>query len=106
LTQVNKERLSLAELVRLTAEEPSKIFHLNKRGVLEEGRWADLVVVDMKREYEIDSSCFLSKAKYSPFDGMRVKGKPIKTFVNGKLVMDEGEIISEQESGTVLRFVV
>jgi dihydroorotase len=106
LTQVNKERLSLAELVRRTAEEPSKIFHLNKRGVLEEGGWADLVVVDMKREYELDSSCFLSKAKYSPFDGMRVKGKPIKTFVNGKLVMDEGELISEQGSGAVLRFVV
>jgi dihydroorotase len=105
LTQVNKAHLSLAELVRRTAEEPSKIFHLNKRGVLEEGRWADLVVVDMKREYTIDSSRFLSKAKYSPFDGMRVKGKPLKTFVNGKLVMDEGEIISEQNTGNIVRHI-
>ena len=105
LTQVNKERLSLAELVRRTAEEPSKIFHLSNRGVLEEGRWADLVVVDMKQEYEIDSSRFMSKAKYSPFDGMRVKGKPLKTFVNGKLVMDEGEIISEQKTGNIVRHV-
>ena len=67
--------------------------------------WADLVVVDMKQEYEIDSSRFMSKAKYSPFDGMRVKGKPLKTFVNGKLVMDEGEIISEQKTGNIVRHV-
>jgi dihydroorotase len=102
LTRVNEGRLSLVELVRLTAEEPAKIFHLSERGCLEEGNWADLVVVDMKREYEIDSSCFLSKAKYSPFDGMRVKGKAVKTFVNGRLVMDEGEIVAESGVGGVV----
>ncbi len=102
LTQVNERRLSLAELVRRTAEEPAKIFHLSNRGFLEEGNWADLVVVDMKREHEIDSSCFLSKAKYSPFDGIHVKGKPVKTFVNGCLVMDDGEIVAEAGSGKVV----
>jgi len=103
LTRVNEGRLSLAELVRLTAEEPARIFHLSKRGFLEEGNWADLVVVDMKREHEIDSSVFFSKAKYSPFDGMHVKGKTVKTFVNGRLVMDEGEIVAESGTGQIVR---
>jgi len=102
LTQVNEGRLSLAELVRLTAEEPAKIFRLSERGFLEEGKWADLVVVDMKREYEIESSDFLSKARYSPFDGMHVKGKAVKTFVSGRLVMDEGEIVAEAGAGEVV----
>lgn len=102
LTEVNDGRLSLPELMRLTAEEPAKIFNLAKRGFLEDGNWADLVVVDMKREYEIDSSAFFSKAKYSPFDGMHMKGKPIKTFVNGKLVMDEGEIVAVSGTGRIL----
>jgi dihydroorotase len=103
LTQVNEGRLSLAKLVRLTAEEPARIFHLSKRGFLKEGNWADLVVVDMKREHEIDSSVFFSKAKYSPFDGLQVKGKPLKTFVNGKLVMDEGEIVAESGTGQIVQ---
>jgi dihydroorotase len=103
LTRVNEGRLSLVELVRLTAEEPARIFHLSKRGPLEEGNWADFVVVDMKREHKIDSSLFFSKAKYSPFDGMQVKGKPLKTFVNGKLVMDEGEIVSDSGTGQTVR---
>ena len=102
LTRVNEGRLSLAELVRLTAEEPAKIFRLSNRGFLEEGNWADVVVVDMKREHEIDSRSFLSKAEYSPFDGMHVKGKAVKTFVNGCLVMDEGEIIAEAGAGEVV----
>ena len=102
LTKVNEGRLSLTELVRLTAEEPAKQFHLSNRGFLEEGNWADLVVVDMKREYAVDSSSFLTKAKYSPFEGMRVKGRAMKTFVNGRLVMDEEEITAEAGAGAVV----
>ena len=94
LTQINEGRLSLEVLMKATAEEPANIFHLSNRGSLVEGNWADLVVVDMKRDYKIDASVFFSKAKYSPFDGIQVKGKPVKTFVNGKLVMDEGEIVA------------
>jgi len=103
LTWVNDGCMSLSKLVKLTAEKPAKIFNLCERGFLGEGNWADIVVVDMKREYEIDSSAFFSKAKYSPFDGIRVKGKPIKTFVNGKLVIDEGELLGKSVAGHILR---
>ncbi|MFX0094083.1 MAG: dihydroorotase family protein [Candidatus Hodarchaeota archaeon] len=102
LTQVNKSHLSLAELVRLTATAPANIFHFSNRGSLESGNRADIVVVDMKKEYKIASSVFFSKAKYSPFDGVQVRGKPVKTFVNGRLVMDGGEIVAEFGSGEVI----
>ena len=102
LTQVNYGRLSLSDLIKYSSENPAKIFHLKKRGCLKEGNWADLVIVDMKRNIVIDSSNFLSKAKYSPFDRIQVKGRPIKTFVNGKLVMDEGEIIAKSGTGKIV----
>lgn len=102
LNQVNKGQMSFAELVRTTSERPAQIFHLDDRGALIENNWADLVVVDMNQNYVVDSSLFLSKAKYSPFDHMRLEGKPIMTFVNGILVMDEGQIISNCPSGLVL----
>lgn len=103
LTEMNRKRLSIAEIVKLMAENPAKIFGLNGRGSIEEGNKADLVVIDPKREDEIDSSKFYSKAKYSPFDSRRVKGKPLKTFVCGKLVMDEGNIVAEAGSGEIVR---
>jgi len=103
LTQVNKGRLTITELVRLTSKKPAEIFHLEGRGALSKGCCADLVVVDVKREHKIDSSKFHSKAKFSPFDGWKVKGKPVKTFVNGRLVMDEGEIVAKPGTGKIMR---
>jgi dihydroorotase (multifunctional complex type) len=103
LTQVRKGRLAIADLVRLTSEKPAEIFNLRNRGCLEEGNWADIVVVDINRKYKIDASNFYSKAKYSPFDGWNVRGKPVKTFVNGQLVMEEGEIVAKPGASQIVR---
>jgi len=104
LTQVNQGHLSLSTLVRATSERPAQIFSLKNRGRLVEGNHADVVAVDMNREYEIDASKFYSKAKYSPFDGWKAKGKPVKTIVDGNLVMDEGEITAEPGTGRIIRW--
>jgi len=103
LTQVNKGRLKISDLVRASSEKPSQIFHLKDRGSIAKGNWADLTVIDLNQEYKIDSSRFHSKAKYSPFDGYKVKGKPIKTFVNGRLVFDEDDIVVKPGIGQVIR---
>ena len=103
LNEVNRGRLTINQLVRLMAEKPAEIFHLENRGSINEGFMADLTVVDLKREYKIDASRFHSKAKFSPFDGWKVKGKVVKTFVNGQLTMDEGEIVAKPGTGCVIR---
>jgi len=102
-TQLSKRALTLSDLVRLTSEKPAEILHLKDRGSIREGYYADFVVVDTHQEYRIDSSEFHSKAKYSPFDGWKVRGKPIKTFVNGQLIMDEGEIVAKPGTGRIIR---
>jgi dihydroorotase len=102
LTQINRGRLSMADLIRLMAERPAEVFHLRERGHLERGYKADLTIVDMHKEHRIDASKFYSKAKYSPFDGYRVKGRPERTYVNGQLVMEDGEIVAKPGSGQVI----
>jgi dihydroorotase (multifunctional complex type) len=103
LNEVNRGRLTINHLIRLTAEKPAEIFHLESRGSLNEGYVADLTVVDLKREHKIEASRFLSKAKFSPFDGWKVKGKVVKTFVSGQLIMDEGEIVAKPGTGCIIR---
>jgi len=102
LTQVNEGKLALSDLVKMTSEKPAEILNLKDRGSLDQGYLADFVVVDIHRKHKIDSSRFLSKAKYSPFDGWKVRGKPIKTFVNGQLVIDEGEIVAKPGAGQIV----
>lgn len=103
LTEMKRGRLSIADLVRLMAEKPAEIFKLKGRGCLKGGNKADLTVVDLNRKYRIDASKFHSKVKYSPFDGWTVEGKPVKTFVNGQLIMDYGEIVANAGSGEIIR---
>jgi len=103
LTEVNRGRLSIGDVVRLTAEKPAELFKLKGKGLLKEGSDADLTVVDLYRKHKIDSSRFLSKAKYSPFDGREVEGKPTQTYVNGQLTMDAGEITAKPGSGRIIR---
>jgi len=103
LTQVNKGRLTLSTLIRLASEKPAEIFHLSDRGSLSEGYAADIVVVDVDKAFKIDASKFHSKAKFSPFNKWSAKGKPMKTFVNGRLVMDEGELVTKPGTGGIIR---
>ena len=63
---------------------------------IREGADADLVVVDMRKEWIINPDKFKSKAKYSPFEGLKVKGMPVMTIVRGNVVLEEGEILKNQ----------
>lgn len=102
LTQVNKRRLTLKRLVQLMCENPARIYRLKDRGSLRKGSIADITVIDLRKERRIDASSFHSKAKFSPFDGWKTKGLPIKTFINGQLVMDKSEIVAEPGCGRVV----
>lgn len=102
LTMVRKNKLSLNQVGSFLAEKPAQIFGLTDRGYIEEGKNADLTIVDYS-PFKIDASKFKSKAKFSPYNGWEVWGKPVKTIVNGQLVFDEGEIIAKGGVGSVVR---
>lgn len=103
MTMVAKRTLSIDQLVKLLAEKPAEIFNLKNRGKLKQGWKADIIVVDFKQKFRVSASTFHSKAKFSPFDGRELQGKPVKTFVSGRLVMDNQEIIAKPGSGSIIR---
>ena len=103
MTQVKKNRLTINQAVQLLAEKPAEIYGLKDRGRLEQGKNADLTILDFNRQFKIDASKFKSKAKFSPYDGWEVQGKVVKTIVNGHLVFDEGEIVAKGGSGFIFR---
>jgi len=86
LNEVNENNLSLEKLVELTAHNSAKIFNLDKTGYLKPGYFADISVVDMKKNWQINADDFYTKAKYSPYEGFKGQGMPVMTFVKGMLV--------------------
>lgn len=92
-TQFCRGKITLRRLIEATATNPAKIFRLTHKGVLEEGFDADVVLVDPKARTEIRPEEFLSKAKYSPFEGKSCIGRAAYTIVNGTLVAERGRIV-------------
>lgn len=87
---VEKGYLTLSGLIDKMTVNPARMLKIDK-GTLECGKAADLILVDLDNEYEIDVSQFVSRSKNSPFDGFKVKGRVMTTMVNGKIVYQSNE---------------
>lgn len=88
LNEVSIGRLTLDRVIELTSGRSAEIFGLVNRGRIEKGFAADLTVIDLDMEYLVVPEKFFTKAKYSPFAGMRFRGCAVMTFVNGVLATD------------------
>ena len=102
LNKVNEGKISLETLTKATSEQVAKIFGLYpKKGVIQVGSDADLVIVDLNRTMKIDKEKMYSKARENtPYDGWKLKGWPIMTMVRGEVVMEDGEVIGKQGYGS------
>jgi allantoinase len=103
LTQVNSNRLSIGKLVQTLSENPARIFGLYPRkGTVQIGSDADLVVVNIKKDSLITEGSLHSKTKKTPFSGWKIKGVPVATIVRGQIVMENGEVRGKPGSGTFI----
>ncbi len=98
LTEVNNNRLSLNEIVRLTSYNPSKIFKIPDKGEIKVGYDADITVLDMKQEGKIDIDTFYTKGKYTPFEDRTFIGKNIMTINRGNIVCENDEVIKHESN--------
>jgi dihydroorotase len=101
LTKVHRNEITLAKIVRVLSENPAKTFGLRSKGQLRAGADGDLVLIDPKARFKIDSSKFYSKAHFSPFNGITCVGRPVMTLVGGHVVYDHGEI-TDRNQGEIL----
>jgi len=99
---VHKRGFSYPTLVRLLCYNPAQTFGLPRKGRIEPGADADIVVFDPAKHYTIAASQNHSNADYSVYEGREVTGKVLKTFVRGELVADNGDIVAEPGYGEFL----
>jgi len=83
LDQVFKNEFSLELFVKITSENPAKIFNLKNKGLIKVGYDADLIIVDRGINYPIESKKFKSKAKFSPFQNYQTSVHIWKVFLRG-----------------------
>ncbi len=103
LDHVNAGRLSLARLVDLTSHGPQRLFGLAGKGRIAMGYDADLTIVDLGRTETITNAQAQSKCGWTPYDGVKVKGWTVGTYVRGQRAMWQGELAATA-SGQPIRF--
>lgn len=100
---VSTGRITLPQLVRALSTTPAQVFGLYPRkGTLEAGADADLVIFDPREQWAIAPEALHSRAGYSPYEGFVVQGKVRTTVSRGSVVYDRGEFTGTAGRG---RFV-
>src|SRR5579884_575292 len=86
---VNAGRITLERLAQVASENPARIFGLYPRkGAIQVGSDADLVVADLDREATITKELLHTVTPWSVYEGRRVKGWPVMTLLRGEVVME------------------
>ena len=89
----NRRGVSLCRLVELMAEKPARIFGLYPRkGVLQAGSDADVLIFDPTREHIINATNQHTKTDYSMYENRRVLGAPELVMQRGEVLLENGEL--------------
>lgn len=81
---------TLEQIASWMSDAPARVWDVVGKGRIAQGYDADLVLVDLERKATIRDAEQIAKSRWSPWDGVTLIGWPVKTWVGGHLVFDEG----------------
>jgi len=91
------------KVVEKMAHMPADLFHIDRRGYIRPGYYADLVLVDPEKCWTVAPENILYKCGWSPFEGTTFHHSITQTFVNGQLVYDNG-VVDDDVRGMEVRY--
>ncbi|MEN6411476.1 MAG: dihydroorotase family protein [Veillonellales bacterium] len=104
LNEVSNGRLTLPFVVDKLSESPAKLYNIfPKKGNLQPGADADIVLVDMNKVTRITNDKLHSKQPLTPFAGKMITGWPVATFLRGIQIVSNGSIIHTAPSGELIK---
>ena len=102
LTIAVNNNIPLTQITKAFSEKAAEIYGL-KRGKIENGYAADLVIFDLNKEFTVHAEDLYSKCGWSPYEGENLKGYIETVFVNGEIALKDGKI-TEEKAGKLLQF--
>jgi len=103
LAFANQGKISLEKVVEKMCHNPAICFRVENRGFIREGYFADLVLVDLNKPWEVNKDNILYKCGWSPFEGETFNAQITHTFVNGHIAYKYGDF-DETRRGMRLTF--
>jgi dihydroorotase len=103
LEKVKEGVITIEKVVEKMSHNPAKLFQIKKRGFIREGFFADLVLIDIDQSQTISKDTLLYKCGWSPFEGTTFSSTITHTFVNGKLIYNNG-VFNDKIKGKRITF--
>ncbi|WP_046743024.1 dihydroorotase [Kordia zhangzhouensis] len=98
MIQAHKQgKISLEKIAQKMCHNPARLFQVKDRGFVKEGYYADLVLVDLEKSYQVTKDNVLYKCGWSPFEGTTFDSVITHTFVNGNLAYSNGKISEKRQ---------
>lgn len=94
LNAVNEKRITIERVIEMTSTNPRKIFNIPQQE-------DTYVEVDLEEEWTIKNEGLFTKCAWTPFAGMKIKGKVLKTVLRGETVFENGKIIGEPHGNSI-----
>jgi dihydroorotase len=94
-------KIPLERVVAATATRPARIFGVRNKGEIRPGCDADLVIVDLGRQFEIQDKDVLSLTGWTPYAGRTLHGQVERTLVRGRTVYVDGKVVGEKGWGRI-----
>tara|TARA_R110002110_G_scaffold85816_2_gene223485 strand:+ start:69182 stop:70636 length:1455 start_codon:yes stop_codon:yes gene_type:complete len=96
-------RFSLERFVELNSTNAARIYGLYPRkGTIAVGADADIAIWDPEKRVTITNDMLHHNVDYTPFEGMHVQGWPITTLSRGRVICEDGELLSGTDHGQFL----
>jgi dihydroorotase len=89
-------KISLERIVEKMSHAPAECFNIEKRGYLDEGCWADVVVVDIEQKKRLTKKDILYKCQWSPLERKILRGSVDATIVSGHLAYENGQFFEDK----------
>ncbi len=103
LDRANRGLCTLEDIVGWMCTAPAQVWDVASKGAIKEGYDADLVLIDMNQKRVIRNEDQLTKCGWTPWDGTEVQGIPIRTWVMGQTVYQDGNV-QDGVLGTEVQF--
>ncbi len=92
LDSVHQGRCTLEQIVSWMCDAPARVWDIVNKGRIAEGYDADLVLVDLQKKQTVRNADQLTKCGWSPWDGVELTGWPVRTWVMGRTVFQNGRV--------------
>jgi dihydroorotase len=94
LQLVKQGTFTLEKIVEKMCHAPAELYRIEKRGFIRLGYFADVVLVHPNRPWTVNTKNIIYKCGWSAFEGTKFDASVLMTWVNGKLIYDNGQFDS------------